>query len=422
MCKAKTVRDPVILKRMMNLIMKLVRRIRRKLRVVCLQSHFLCDRGRNKKVVVFYVGNSGQVVYVAPVIRELVKRRNISCYLAYGNGLTGKERTVSCIPQNKIINVQDCRNVKGIDAFVSPDQWEGGSSSVHLRICMFHGQPSKGNTFLPQNIQSFNALFLLGPLQRSLYEEFSHAHPDIARNIRALNIGCPKIDSQLRCAIDRESVLNELGLNSSYKTVIYAPAFDPGCSLRTYGTDVVKRLLDVPEINVIVKLHPATIEPLHSPNYVFYTGGIDWAERIRTLERENARLRYIEEADTSLYFGACDVMVTDFSGVAMEFMLLDRPVVYIDCPEFFENTCPKYGSDPVLVKKDDRYNAGRNYGVVVDGLAEMLIAVKRSLNNHKELSAKRKEFTKLLLYNPGCSDTIATDAICSLLAEASQNL
>jgi CDP-glycerol glycerophosphotransferase (TagB/SpsB family) len=113
------------------------------------------------------------------------------------------------------------------------------------------------------------------------------------------------------------------------------------------------------------------------------------------------------------------VMVTDFSGVALEFMILDRPVVYIDCPQFFESTLKTYGCDPVLGKSGDRFNAGRNYGVVVDSLSDMVKAVKRSLDNPDELSAKRKELTRLLLYNPGCSASIAADTVCRLLAEVS---
>lgn len=400
---------------MIRLVVRLINMFRWKVLGLWFSGLFLCERLRNNKVVVFYVALAGQAVYVAPVIRKLIIRKDISCYLAYGDGLARKARTVPEIPRNKIMNIEICREARNIDAFVSPDQWEGGNKHIPLRICMFHGQPSKGITFLRENMRSFNTLFLLGPLQRSLYDLFSHEHPEIARNIQALNIGYPKMDSQLRCTIDRKVILNKLGLNPAYKTVIYAPAWDQGCSLRTYGTQVITRLLEVPEINVIVKLHPAMIVPPQSPHYYFYTGGIDWVDRIKVLERECARLRYIEVADTSAYFGACDVMVTDFSTIALEFMLLDKPVVYIHCPEFFEHTLKEHGCDPFLIKEDMRYNAGRNYGVVADGLSAMVNAVKRSLDNPDELSTKRKDLTSLLLYNPGHATEVAADTILNML-------
>jgi CDP-glycerol glycerophosphotransferase (TagB/SpsB family) len=264
-------------------------------------------------------------------------------------------------------------------------------------------------------MRSFNVLFLLGPLMRSLYEEFSRDHPDIARDIRTFNVGYPRTDNLLRRAPHRESILKELRLDPSFRTVIYAPAWDVGSSLRTYGTEVVEKLLDVPEINVIVKLHPVLLVPPNSQNYIHYTDGIDWPDRFRALEKENARLRYVEEAEVSSYFGACDAMVADFSTIALEFMLLDRPVVYIDCPGFFESHLKRYGYDPALMKSDDRFNAGRNCGVVVDGLSDLARAVKRSLDYPDELSYKRRDMTKLLLYNPGHASEVAADTVMELL-------
>ena len=151
----------------MNLIIKLLRIIRQMVFAAWFQGHFLHDKTRNKKVVVFYLPISGQAVYIAPVIKELSRRDNVSCYLACGDGLRHEDRMVTDIPLNKTMDMQSCKKTSGIDAFISPDQWEGGPSWVRLRICMFHGQPSKGNTFLLNNIKSFNTLFLLGPCVRS---------------------------------------------------------------------------------------------------------------------------------------------------------------------------------------------------------------------------------------------------------------
>lgn len=400
---------------MTKLIMRLARKICWNMSVVWLSMRFFCDRVRNKKVVVFYMQITGQVIYVAPLIEELSRREHISCYLAYGGGVTGKVSPLSNISSSKMVDMKVCKYAHNVDAFISPDQWEAGPSSARLKICIFHGQPTKGNTFLPENISLFNNLFLLGPLQRSLYEKFALEYPDIAINIQAHNIGYPKTDKELQRIVNRVKVLESLGLNPMNKTVIYAPAWDPGCSLRMYGVNVIKNLLEIPAINVIVKLHPATLEPRNSPKYEFYTGGIDWIEQITHIEKINPRLRYVNEPDTSLYLGACDVMVTDFSGVAFDFMFLDRPVVYIDCPEFFEVTLKQYGSDPDLAKNDDRFNAGRNYGDVIYCLSDIEKVVNNALNNPYELSAKRKIFTDSLLYNPGCSTKIAAETVCELL-------
>ena len=92
-------------------------------------------------------------------------------------------------------------------------------------------------------------------------------------------------------------------------------------------------MLEIKNINLIVKLHPISYCPEDGPNYEFYTGGINWIERFKNLKHIKLQI-FISSGSIDPYLSASDVMVTDLSSVALEFIMLDKPVIYIDCPEF----------------------------------------------------------------------------------------
>jgi CDP-glycerol glycerophosphotransferase (TagB/SpsB family) len=172
-------------------------------------------------------------------------------------------------------------------------------------------------------------------------------------------------------------------------------------------------------VNVIVKLHPISYCSPDGPNYQFYTGGVDWVKEFSEFESQE-NFRHVPVSNIDPLLAASDVMVTDVSSVALEFVMLDRPVIYIDCPEFFEKTLAKVYSNfgkttAEFVKNDPKANAGRHTGVVVERIEELQDAVKRCLNNPSELSAKRTELARQLSYNPGNAGEVAADTILKIL-------
>ena len=113
-------------------------------------------------------------------------------------------------------------------------------------------------------------------------------------------------------------------------------------------------------------------------------------------------------------------MVTDLSSVALEFIMLDKPVIYLDCPEFFEKTLQKtysgFGDTTAdYVRNNPKANAGRHVGNVIAGPDKLEDAITRCLENPGELSKKRKEFSKQLSYNPGNASGAAAEKILNIL-------
>jgi hypothetical protein len=83
-------------------------------------------------------------------------------------------------------------------------------------------------------------------------------------------------------------------------------------------------------------------------------------------------------------------------------MLLDIPVIYFDCPEFFSDYLPKqYGVDGESARRDIFSNAGRDSGEVVEDISSLLVALDAALSNREINSYERRKISEKLLYNPG---------------------
>lgn len=364
-------------------------------------------------MIIFHICSRGQVQFIIPIHQEMLRRKiPASCWLACDYPLYEQVEGLD-IPLSRYMTTQVAEQMVHADIFLETEIYGRGPQNA-LRIFVGHGQPNKWTNWSAENLRAFDLYFLYGELERSMFEVIMQSQPENTGHIKLFNIGYPKLDDQLQGRFDRDAILRELGLDPALKTVIYAPAWDPGGSLRTLGTTVVAKMLEVENINVIAKLHPASLEPPYSPQYELYTGGVNWLREFKKLET-NPRFRYVNEYLVNPLLFASDVMVTDFSGVALEFMTLDRPVIYIDCPEFYEKTLVEWGNDPEVSKNDERFNAGRNTGILVEELTELPVQIARALNNPMELSEQRKHLSERFLYNPGNGSKAAVDAMMQIL-------
>ena len=177
-------------------------------------------------------------------------------------------------------------------------------------------------------------------------------------------VGMPKVDCLVDGSLRREDVLGRLGLDAARPTILYAPTWSAYSSLNLLGLDLVARLL-ARAWNVIVKLHDRSRDP--EP---FYSGGVDWAARLRPLLSSGAG-HLAEEADICPYLAAADLMITDHSSAGFEYLLLDRPLVRIHVPELLRQS--NANDDYVRLLADAARSATDTEGVVravEDGLAD----------------------------------------------------
>jgi len=390
----------------------------KKLNNFSVRAKMMIDKMKGKKIVILDIEETTFIPYIFPILKALKERTNkISYYI--GTHYKGeKEIKQLGIPLGNQFNVSLSKTFHEADIFLSPHIYGiGNKDSVKIHIN--HNQPVKYESYQKQDFVNFDIHFLTSPLHRAQTENTIEKYDLEKQNIKLYDIGYSKSDELLSGKYKREEVLRELNLDINLKTVLYAPSWDEGLSLRSFGEKVIENILKVENINLIVKLHPISYNPESGPSYVFYTGGINWIEKFKKFE-VNKNFRHIPTNNIDPILAASDVMVTDISSVALEFIMLDKPVIYIDCPEFFESTLKKtysnFGNTTAeYARNDPKANAGRHVGIVVNDIEELENAVSRCISNPGELSEKRKEFAKQLSYNPGNAANIAADKILEIL-------
>ena len=128
------------------------------------------------------------------------------------------------------------------------------------------------------------------------------------------------------------------------REVLVAPSWGPEGLLETRGTELVQILVDA-GVNVTVRPHPQTrrFRP-------------DALEALVKLFAANDRFRLEEDMASQESLHSCDIMISDWSGAALEFAFgIERPVLFVDVARKVNN--PEYeriGSVPIEVSiRDD---------------------------------------------------------------------
>lgn len=373
-------------------------------------------RARGLKVLVHYVDGAGYLPFAAPIWARLADRaqaRRIALFLAARPG--ERDRVASAasgspLPVQGVIPAWTCATLLFYDLYLTTHQ----SSAVPLlrrgpRLCTFHGLPAKGGTFVPEEWRNLDGAFLHGPLQQRLFEELAATRRE--GGLWGRPIGFPKSDALVRGEFRRGEVLAALGLDSERPSVLYAPSWEAGTSLRESGREVVERLLAL-GVQVLLKLHPMSTYPVSE---VRATGGVDWIAAFSDLEGD-ARFRHVRGGDVAALLAACDLLVTDVSSVAFEAFLVDRPVVFLEVPRFFEETVAEmYGLNAEQARGDLRYNCGRAAGRVVADLDALGAAVREELADPGARHAARELVRRELVFHPGEGAEHAAAAVVELL-------
>lgn len=367
------------------------------------------DIESGRATIVCHPNSINQMQFIRPILDAIREEEYpASFYLALDYEVEGE--LVAPVSEENCFSSRIAPFLKYAQVFLQPEIYGTGPESA-VKIFIGHGQPNKFTQWPKEQLQGFDWYFLYGELELAMFRVIMDANPKETENIKLFKVGYPKLDNLVSGHYGRTEILDILGLDPDKKTVLYAPAWDPGCSLRTHGLEITRQLLEGQDINVIVKPHPVSLEPPQSPYFEFYTGGTVWKDVFSAID--NPRFCFLDTPQVDPYLAAADVLVTDFSGVALEFMTQDKTAVYIHCPEFYEKVQVEWGNDPTVAMTDDRFNAGRNAGIVVYELNELSQAISTALSNPPAIAARRQQLMSRFLYNPGHSSRVAAQAVIS---------
>lgn len=251
------------------------------------------------------------------------------------------------------------------------------------RIQLFHGLSFR-NMAIRRDVLIYDNLFVIGPyMMRSLVEnKLFRPGSD-----RLVPTGFLKTDRLVDGSLSRDAILADLGLSGERPIILYAPTGQKRNSLESTGPEVVRRLRDTGEYDILVKLHD------HPRNRAE-----PGREELESLLDEHTRL--VTGFDVVPYLFVADLLISDASSVTMEYALLDRPVVYLDVPDLI---AAAGGSNKGSF---DLNTWGRRGGTVARWPDEAVRAVEWSLAHPDAHGEVRRAMAADLFYNPGR----ATDA------------
>lgn len=354
-----------------------------------------------RKIVLMEFPQASHISYYAPVITRLRSEApDVIPVVMYARHLPTRGMLDKVLRDHGFgdLFVTDRWNVGcGAHLYLSTNQFTPGLIDVYS-VCFFHGQPSKGITFNRRALETYDAFFFYGPLHHKALERYLRRHGTKNFCPRIVETGYPKTDPLFDGSLSRERIRAGFGFSVDLPTVLYAPAFNEHASLRTAGREIVERLSRIEGINVLIKLAGHTIE-----NTVrgYSTGGVDWPALLRAYE--NDRLKLVLDPDINPCLVAADIMLTDVSGVAWDFLALRKPVVYWDCPEFYRKHAAQFDGSLTLEEclSDESINAGRSHGMVVASCDELERAINRLKDGGTRAFPLDQNLADQILFNRG---------------------
>lgn len=263
------------------------------------------------------------------------------------------------------------------------------------RVHLFHGVAGKYGLDAPvdfaREIASFTCLMFSNQDRMRRYIQAGLV-PDDGRT--AALVGYPKLDALVDGSLDRAAIAARLRLRPDCPTVLYAPTWSPYSSMNLMGESIIDGLAAA-GYQVIVKLHDRSFDRLPRGS-----GGIDWAKRLEAYA-EHPRVRVARDADATPLLFVADAMVTDHSSIGFEFMVLDRPLVIVDCPELLEHS----GVNPEKVRQ---LRAGADVVATAGDVSEAVTAGLRNPGRHSHV---RRRTAGEMFYQAGT----ATDRAVALM-------
>ena len=200
------------------------------------------------------------------------------------------------------------------------------------QVQAFHGVSSKGVKF-NNWMSDFDLLLLPGRREKARFEQlfreprasedqvFGASRSDLQSTPQMALIGHPKADRVLRGEITRESARHELQLGDK-PTVLYAPTHGALSSFFAWGESIINAIPT--SCNLIVKPHPSLATTSESE------GASRDLLRVRKLLESRGALWLPHAPDVMPLMAASDVLITDYSSVAEEWLVFDRPIVFAD--------------------------------------------------------------------------------------------
>ncbi len=292
------------------------------------------------------------------------------------------------VPHNRIIPEPEIRE-QSFDAIFAANTKMILPKKVDTRVQIFHGISFRNRGIREENMNC-DHYFLAGPYMK---RKFIERGLMVDNDPRALPIGFMKTDRLVNGTLDRHECLRRYGFDGSRPVILYAPTGEKDNSLETMGENVLSRLRDTDQYDILVKLHD---HPKRSkPN---------WFEQLAPLEGDHFKIA--REFDIIPLLFVADLLISDASSVSSEYSLMDRPMIFLDVPKLLQRTRARKSSTV------DVDTWGQRAGALVKKAEDIEDAVANELAHPERHAAIRQEMSRDLFFNPGHAVDAAIAWLC----------
>ena len=359
---------------------------------------------KSRKRILFSGYAPVHFVCFLPVYQRLLQDPRVDVWLSGGfkqtiNGKTNYSLTGFYEPftinRDRVIPIEQARQ-EDFDVLVCAHLSDSlFPRSVKKTVQIFHGVSFK-NFAVREKALRFDLLCLPGEYHASRYRERGLIR---SNGSVCLLTGFPKMDAFFTGSLARNAILTRIGVDPEKPTLLYAPTGGKKNSLETMGEKIIRNLSRETAWNLLIKPHD------HPKN------NIDWFARLAHFE--NGRVRLVRDKDVVPYLYAADLLLSDASSVAVEYTLLDRPIVFLDVPRLLSKVTEKGAALDL-----DTY--GRKIGTLLNKPEEVVAAVKHNLAHPQLQSEIRKTMAADVFYAPGrAADRVAAVVLYAAGLEAS---
>jgi YidC/Oxa1 family membrane protein insertase len=241
----------------------------------------------------------------------------------------------------------------------------------------------------PHAFDDYDVLFAAGPHHVAELVAMRASHGLPARD--AVPVGYGKLDL-LSATSRRES--------PSAPHVLLAPSWGPTNLLDVCGRELLARLLEC-GMHVTVRPHPS-----------FYDAEPQMLESLRAIGAGFAHFSLEDPSADNRSIGTADVLVSDYSGVALEFAALTRrPIVFVDvAKKVFNPDWEALGIEPVEVSLRPRLGV-----VVAPEVAAIVAAVDDLSRKPQAFAASIERAEPSFLFRPASCGRAAAELLRSMV-------
>ena len=268
--------------------------------------------------------------------------------------------------------------------------------SVHY-LYVNHSMVSMHMIYRKGAFNHFDTLFCVGPHHMSEIREMEKVY-GLPEKI-LFKHGYGKLDSLIRNQEKRQ----KLSSRNARKKVLIAPSWGPHGLLETCGEKLVEILLGAGYL-VTVRPHPQTKR--NTP---------DVLNSLQARFSDEPNFSYEENIASAESFYESDIMISDWSGAALEYSFgLGGPVLFIDVPRKVNNSeYEKIPHEPIEVFIRPELGAV----LPLDQLHNAPEFIEELCSNQSERLEKTRRASKQWVFNVGCSGEKGAAYITQLISE-----